>query len=910
MGIYNHDELLTMIRAKSGGTTQRYSYAIWILFILSACGQTKQACSIITRYALLNAECEDRGFSTVPQDLPKDTKVLKMQENYLDSLQKDAFSNYRSLQQLYLGMNQIESIAPDAFRHLAMLQILDLNTNKLDDVPSKSFKHLSRSLRTLTLSGNQIRYIAANSLQMLTKIEKLDFENNWLERIDPQAFYGLEHLEQINLVNNDLQRLSADMQLGLPLGLRILRLHRNQWICDCKLRWLRQWLTQSKVNWIFGSNSPKCAGPDIIQGLHWVNLESDRFACASEIIVNNSTSFQLTVGGNISIQCEVFGDPLPEVTWTKGVATDRGQVIDDSTNPKKYVLHQRTNAHKLWSKLTLLNAMHADAGDYKCIAKNLAGKSEVTYKLWVEGSGVFPPGGTPSGGAPPLGETTLQGGIGLIIIIAGAVAGSVVLLLVIVIIVCLLRRRDHRKHAYKVRNYKKPVKNHQAKKENGRIEDDEHAIIKANDRRPASAATKLLAKEKKEQEKELVKEFYKETEIPAVTGIPRPVPIPAVPDTFCNDIHEKKAFKMRIFTSHSDDEDDKKRLSLEIDCPIQDHSPGKDTFHEANVHCNNIREVTPDLLKTQTTHQVPNHRPAIETNHGSMGHERAVENPYAKPSDLRPGALPKKQSRSAENLLDSSSVHCECDLGVSTLTRGLGTPRSPNLRHVHRHNTSPCANPVCVKDGLGQTAGTDSPRQHIKTSQSMGGIHDEASDDAGRQRLKSRGSEKCNKYATLPSKPRHGILHNGNSTRNTNYGVRFPDDVERSPSSSPSKSSTYHTTGRLPSATTGQLTVHQVSPTRTPIPKYHPQIIRGTIATSGVYPKLPPKSGSKVTSPCGSSCSDRSVELSPKKSAQTFTSTSLDDILSPPFGATSEKQKIIKQKVPKPGEKDEYGTAV
>jgi len=66
-----------------------------------------------------------------------------------------------------------------------------------------------------------------------------------MEYVHPGALSSLARLSALNLVNNELRGLAAAMRPSLPSTLRVLRLYRNPWTCDCRLRWLRRWVVRN-----------------------------------------------------------------------------------------------------------------------------------------------------------------------------------------------------------------------------------------------------------------------------------------------------------------------------------------------------------------------------------------------------------------------------------------------------------------------------------------------------------------------------------------------------------------------------------------------------------------------------------------------------------------------------------------
>lgn len=349
-------------------------YVVIAFFLLRIPILIGAQCNLATIYGLKTADCMNLDLDSVPRNLDLDLKTLNFHGNRLVYLEIDAFVAYSSLQNLYLVRNSLESIAPDAFRSLQNLQILDLEGNKLTTIPGPAFA-FTPALRFLSLRSNPISYVTGDDLVSLKRIEVLNLENCWLKRIEPRAFAELSKLYELNLVNNELQGMSSEMAETLSPGLVILRLHSNPWQCDCRLRWMRVFVARVP-NWDFGQNTPTCAGPELLRGVTWKQLVPDQFACPSTIVGNATTIRELSIGSNASIECVVSGDPQPSVTWMKGSRF----VADDLVSQNTLGDH---DPKLVRSVVSLRDVSQADANDYKCIAVNTAGRSEVTYKVMV-----------------------------------------------------------------------------------------------------------------------------------------------------------------------------------------------------------------------------------------------------------------------------------------------------------------------------------------------------------------------------------------------------------------------------------------------------------------------------------------------------------------------------------------------
>ncbi|XP_041655398.1 neural cell adhesion molecule L1-like protein isoform X2 [Cheilinus undulatus] len=91
---------------------------------------------------------------------------------------------------------------------------------------------------------------------------------------------------------------------------------------------------------------------------------------APQILTRDNQEYAVVLGGDITMNCSVFGSPLPSVSWTK-----------DGTH--ETLLGQRFSELDDGS-LRIINAEEDDSGNYVCVAVNTEGKSAVIAALDVK----------------------------------------------------------------------------------------------------------------------------------------------------------------------------------------------------------------------------------------------------------------------------------------------------------------------------------------------------------------------------------------------------------------------------------------------------------------------------------------------------------------------------------------------
>ncbi|KAL4641042.1 hypothetical protein GN956_G11784 [Arapaima gigas] len=158
----------------------------------------------------------------------------------------------RNVTELYLDGNQFNVVPKElsTFRHL---QLVDLSNNKISSLTNSSFANMSQ-LTTLILSYNSLRCIPG------------------------LAFGGLKSLRLLSLHGNDISELSDGIFKDVA-SLSHLAIGANPLYCDCRLRWLSDWVKT-------GYKEPgiaRCAGPPTMEGKLLLTTPAQKFECQGAI---------------------------------------------------------------------------------------------------------------------------------------------------------------------------------------------------------------------------------------------------------------------------------------------------------------------------------------------------------------------------------------------------------------------------------------------------------------------------------------------------------------------------------------------------------------------------------------------------------------------------------------------------
>lgn len=100
-------------------------------------------------------QCSDLSLTAVPKEIPRDTKLLDLQNNRITELKENDFKGLANLYALSLVNNQISKVHPRSFTPLLRLKKLYFSHNLLTVVP----QNLPPSLVELRIHDNRIKKV-------------------------------------------------------------------------------------------------------------------------------------------------------------------------------------------------------------------------------------------------------------------------------------------------------------------------------------------------------------------------------------------------------------------------------------------------------------------------------------------------------------------------------------------------------------------------------------------------------------------------------------------------------------------------------------------------------------------------------------------------------------------------------
>lgn len=403
-------------------------------FILSAAADfttnCPQECKCVWASGNKQADCSHSSLQEIPKTLSAEIQNLDLTGNDLYEITRHAFEDVRliNLKKLILKECKLMTIQKNGLAGLAIMIELDLSKNSLKSLQPDVFRETAK-IRWILLNDNLLEKLEDGLFTNLPYLQKVDLSNNRIVQIGVKTFMNVPKLNILRLDGNKLEHLKIDTLSALT-SLSNLDVHDNPWRCDCYLQPFRNWVISKNLY-----TSPiSCAEPPKVNGKLWKELDSSDFACRPSIIYPSTSTTLRSSDNNVTLSCQVNGNPLPEVNWVLN-----SQVIDGThkyQGEPKYLVTQNSMEYSKWVNLTIVDAETTDNGEYLCVAKNSGGVEERSLTLAI--THIPPDRVIPSG---------MDNNMMPVLIGVSCTAAILLIILVILCYCCCRRRSSDKKKA-------------------------------------------------------------------------------------------------------------------------------------------------------------------------------------------------------------------------------------------------------------------------------------------------------------------------------------------------------------------------------------------------------------------------------------------------------------------------------
>lgn len=178
-------------------------------------------------------------------------EILDIRDFPLQVFEAGCFTSLTSLRRLYMTTHpQINRFnLARALHNVPSLQELILEVDGTLNSELMNYE-LPYRLTNITLMGPRMRKISPTALQEIRARElQLTFYRTHMEEVPRDVFKNLGRVKYVAVAaeNNTMTKLGEPSTTGYPgvpnsVFLTDLRMHNNQWNCDCGIGWIEGWL--------------------------------------------------------------------------------------------------------------------------------------------------------------------------------------------------------------------------------------------------------------------------------------------------------------------------------------------------------------------------------------------------------------------------------------------------------------------------------------------------------------------------------------------------------------------------------------------------------------------------------------------------------------------------------------------
>ncbi|KAL0273697.1 UNVERIFIED_CONTAM: hypothetical protein PYX00_006318 [Menopon gallinae] len=166
---------------------------------------------------------------------------------------------------------------------LHSLTALNLERNLIQSVGPKAFNGINDSLSSLSLLNNLITDFPTEAMNSLIELRVLDIGFNLLTEIPHSAFLGNPSLTLLALDGNPLSTVPKESLAHLNNTLRGLSLGGRFLHCDCRLRWVAEWIRKGDLQVTSRERNPQfCGSPPKLKDRGFYSIEPKELVCGKE----------------------------------------------------------------------------------------------------------------------------------------------------------------------------------------------------------------------------------------------------------------------------------------------------------------------------------------------------------------------------------------------------------------------------------------------------------------------------------------------------------------------------------------------------------------------------------------------------------------------------------------------------
>ncbi|XP_062547002.1 leucine-rich repeat and fibronectin type-III domain-containing protein 3 isoform X1 [Armigeres subalbatus] len=196
----------------------------------------------------------------------------------------EAVRGLKLLAFLDLSQNGIRELPGPAgmrtFEGLDALTALNLERNVIQSLGETAFSGIRKTLSSLSLLNNLLAEFPVGAIHSLRELRVLDIGFNLLTALPETAFRGNPAVTLLALDGNPLPTVPEKALLHLNRTLRGLSLGGRFLHCDCKLRWVAEWIRNGDLQVTSRERNPQfCGSPNRFRDRGFYSIQPEELTC-------------------------------------------------------------------------------------------------------------------------------------------------------------------------------------------------------------------------------------------------------------------------------------------------------------------------------------------------------------------------------------------------------------------------------------------------------------------------------------------------------------------------------------------------------------------------------------------------------------------------------------------------------
>ncbi|XP_043479976.1 vasorin isoform X3 [Leptopilina heterotoma] len=203
----------------------------------------------------------------------------------------EALRGLGALAFLDLSQNSIQRLpglsGVKAFEGLNSLTGLNLERNLIGEIGPDAFYGVKNTLSSLSLLNNVLQVFPTSAINSVHDLKVLDIGFNLIAELPIEAFKNNPSITLLAIDGNPLSSVPEEAFLRLNKTLRGLSLGGPFLVCDCKLRWIVEWMRSRDLQ-VTSREKPIqfCGSPHRLQNISFYNIDPEQMVCegATEVV--------------------------------------------------------------------------------------------------------------------------------------------------------------------------------------------------------------------------------------------------------------------------------------------------------------------------------------------------------------------------------------------------------------------------------------------------------------------------------------------------------------------------------------------------------------------------------------------------------------------------------------------------